>query len=210
MQRGLNPFDVLLAGAFLLLLDPRRNGLDLLPNVLGFAALLSGALMLRQTMSSTGEARLLEGALGASAAGVLLSIPLVSVAGERSWVLPSTLPVTLDASLVWGALACMGLANGLLLLALRARVRVLGGNGRFERAAGIAAVFNLAAPLLGLALEVAVSPIWWPWHAPGTLALSVTLVGVLAAIFQYWEVRVLWTPPRPGPRAATVTADRWR
>lgn len=210
MNRGLNPFDLLLAGTLFVLLDLRRNGLDLLPNVLGFILLLAGILALRPTATGRDEARYLTGAAGGCALGTVLSIPFLSVAGARAYVLPAAPVLSLDGTLAWGSLAATGLANGLLLLALEARVRRLGGNARFERGARAAALLNLAAPLAGLALEALLAPRLAAWHSQGAVGLALTLLGTFSAGALYWRARVLGGGPRPGPQQAPVTAGRWR
>ncbi|HWG89741.1 MAG TPA: hypothetical protein VNZ52_02735, partial [Candidatus Thermoplasmatota archaeon] len=61
MTRGLNPFHLLLAGLLLLVLDARRNGLDLFPNLLGFGLLVGAAFLLQESTAGPGERRLLQG-----------------------------------------------------------------------------------------------------------------------------------------------------
>lgn len=204
MRGPLNPFHVALAGALFLLLDARRNGLDLLPDLLGFGLLLAAALVLRSDAPRAGEARLLGASAAVAALGLAASYPTLRAATVRYDVLPALPTAGVDAALTWGSLLAAGVAQGLFLLAVRDRVQALGGNPAFERLARTAGVAAILGPLLALAVEFAAADWLAGMRLTGALGVGSVSAVTLVSAWLFWQASLAWQgPARPGP-ATTV------
>ncbi|HWG89606.1 MAG TPA: hypothetical protein VNZ52_02035, partial [Candidatus Thermoplasmatota archaeon] len=143
-----------------------------------------------------------QGALAASLVGLVASYPLLNVPGATTYVLPFLPWETRESAAAWGGYAALGIANGCLLLALRARVQSLGGNALFEGRARWGAVLSFGAPVAALLVEALAENPLIDFGAQGAVVTALGIVSALYAALVYFDARLLWGRPRQGPAQA--------